>query len=89
MSKQEKITLSMGNIKSVLKVPGAAITLSRDGNIVFYLHRYTRALKIIDISDMQSPEVIGSVNYVSPFNLNLVSGCLAPLLFLRMKKLRL
>jgi len=58
----EKITLSMGNIKSVLRLNVDAIVLSKDQKIAFVCTSFDKALKIIDISDLKSPRIVASLS---------------------------
>jgi len=57
----EKISLSMGTILSSLNIDANAMILSRDKKTAFVTLSYYGTLKIIDISDLQAPNIIGSL----------------------------
>jgi len=58
----EKISLSMGNIISSLNIDVTSMVLSKDKKIAFATLYFYGTLKIIDISDLQAPVVIGSLS---------------------------
>jgi len=64
----EKFTLTMANINSVLDLKASAFVLSADQKIVFAVVSWS--IKIIDISNLKSPKAIGSVSFGKPTSYN-------------------
>ena len=58
----EKVSLSMGNIISSLNIDVTSMILSKDKKIAFATLDFDGTLKIIDISDLQAPAVLGSLS---------------------------
>lgn len=58
---EEKINFAMGQIKSILKLDLKAMILSKDQKLAFAMIRYAFIVKVIDISDLESPKAIGSI----------------------------
>jgi len=62
LSSSDKISLSMGNILSSLSLNVNEMILSKDRKIAYVTLDYYSTLKAIDVSHMQSPSVLGSLN---------------------------
>jgi len=61
VGKSEKASLSMGVIKSSLNLDVMAMVLSKDRRFAFVTLELYGTLKIIDTSDLESPNVVGSL----------------------------
>ena len=61
----DKISLSMGNVLGLLNLNVNAMILSKDRRIAYVTLDLYGTLKVVDISDLQSPFVIGTLNLES------------------------
>jgi len=60
-SEIKSLSLSIGKVLSSINIDPASVVLSKDNRHAFAMSHYYASLKIIDISNLKSPLVIGSI----------------------------